>query len=518
MKEKKEIFVLKLPLKTQKYQEDIIDKRLEISRRMYNQLVAKTTNEYNQMIKTRRYRGIREELSQIYDSKTEKEKSAKKRSSRERELYQMLNDMYKEYGFTDFSMRTLANNQRQPFKKNIDSATATKIGYRLWTSWDRFLYGDGRAVHFCRYGNYNSVEGSSNKSGIRIKKDVISKKNVWSGTTPLALLWNGLEIPVVVKNIYEKEALECEVAFNRIIRETVRGKSKYYLQIVLRGKPPIKYNEKTGELKHPIGEGRVGIDVGLQTLAAVCENEVKLVPLASRVRTKDIEDQKAELQQKMDRSRRAMNPDNYNEDGTIKKQGAKKVIWVKSNHYKQMQLQLKELERKQAAVRKYQHYVLVNELLAMGNQFYVVDKNYKQMQERKDLKQKEDGSYESRKNYGKVINEKGPAMLLNLLSQKLEQCDGEYTKVSAASKICQYSHISDEYQKKETAERYDAASGCQKNLYVAFLLTHMLDATELDKAGCKESFETFKKMHDALFDQMRQQKESGTKFPASMGI
>lgn len=82
---------------------------------------------------------------------------------------------------------------------------------------------------------------------------------------------------------------------------------------------------------------------------------------------------------------------------------------------------------------------------------------------------------------------------LNLLSQKLEQCDGEYTKVSAASKICQYSHISDEYQKKETAERYDAASGCQKNLYVAFLLTHMLDATELDKAGCKESLKRLKR-------------------------
>ena len=102
-------------------------------------------------------------------------------------------------------------------------------------------------------------------------------------------------------------------------------------------------------------------------------------------------------------------------------------------------------------------------------------------------------------------------MLLNLLSQKLEQCDGEYTKVSAASKICQYSHISDEYQKKETAERYDAASRV-KNLYVAFFFTHMLDATELDKAGCKESFETFKKMHDALFDQMRQQKNRAQNF------
>ena len=77
---KKERFVLKLPLKTQRFQEDIIDKRLEISRRLYNQLVAKTKNDYNEMIKTKRYRNIREELSQIYDSKTEEEKSSKKRS------------------------------------------------------------------------------------------------------------------------------------------------------------------------------------------------------------------------------------------------------------------------------------------------------------------------------------------------------------------------------------------------------------------------------------------------------
>ncbi len=59
----------------------------------------------------------------------------------------------------------------------------------------------------------------------------------------------------------------------------------------------------------------------------------------------------------MEQSRRATNPENYNEDGTIKKQGSKKVIWNKSNHYVKYQNQLKELYRKQADVRKYQHDV-----------------------------------------------------------------------------------------------------------------------------------------------------------------
>lgn len=326
MKEKKERFILELPLKTQKFQEDILDKRLEICRRLYNQLVDKYNNIYHEMIKTKKYRSIQDELKTLHDLKSDSDKKNKVRGKREKELYQMLNDMYKEYGFTDFGMRSMAGKQRAPYVKNIDSHTAQKIGARLWTSWDRFLYGDGRMVHFCRYGNYNSVEGASNKSGIRLKKDAVSKKNIWKGEIPLALFWNGLEIPVVVdtKKPYETEALQHEIAYNRIVRRLIRGKYKYYVQIVLKGTPPVKYDLETGERKHPIGEGPVGIDMGIQILAAVSKNDLMIVEFADRVKIRDIEKEKSKLQRKMDRSRRAMNPDNYNADGTIKKQGSKK--------------------------------------------------------------------------------------------------------------------------------------------------------------------------------------------------
>lgn len=54
----------------------------------------------------------------------------------------------------------------------------------------------------------------------------------------------------------------------------------------------------------------------------------------------------------MDRSRRVTNRNNYNEDRTIKKQGNKKVAWIKSNHYMKYQNELKEFYRKQADIRK----------------------------------------------------------------------------------------------------------------------------------------------------------------------
>lgn len=79
----------------------------------------------------------------------------------------------------------------------------------------------------------------------------------------------------------------------------------------------------------------------------------------------------------MDRSKRAMNPNNFNEDGTIKKQGNKKVVWNKSKHYIKHQNQLKELYRKQVDVLcKYQHECLANYIISLGNNIFVEQMNF----------------------------------------------------------------------------------------------------------------------------------------------
>lgn len=51
-------FIVEFPLSVEKYQADIIDKRLEIARRIYNQMLKKYKNIYKQMIQTKEYRNI----------------------------------------------------------------------------------------------------------------------------------------------------------------------------------------------------------------------------------------------------------------------------------------------------------------------------------------------------------------------------------------------------------------------------------------------------------------------------
>lgn len=115
-----------------------------------------------------------------------------------------------------------------------------------------------------------------------------------------------------------------------------------------------------------LSEGeRLGLDIGPQTLAYAAANEANLVELADQVQ--NIEQEKRRLQRKLDRSRRATNPDNYNENGTIRR--GVKLTHNKSKRYCKLQKELSWIQHCQAETRKRQHIALANHLLSLGDAF-----------------------------------------------------------------------------------------------------------------------------------------------------
>ena len=82
-------FIVEFPLKTEKYQEDILNKRFEIGRKIYNSLVNVTQKRYKEMIKTKKYRTL---LSSL----TENKKSDK-------EIWKQINNIRKQYGMSEYS-------------------------------------------------------------------------------------------------------------------------------------------------------------------------------------------------------------------------------------------------------------------------------------------------------------------------------------------------------------------------------------------------------------------------------
>jgi hypothetical protein len=472
-------YCITLSLKTEIFQEDILDKRFEIGRKMYNAVLSKAYKRYNCMIETKKYRSLKQQVKELYNSIDKQNKKILK------EVYKELNEMYKEYRLHEYSLHEDIKGIQHHFDENIDSFTAQKIATRVWKSMEDLLFGSGEELHFKRYGKLDSLEGKSNTTGIRFKDD--------------SLVWNGLKIPVEIdyKNPYEYQAMQDKICYCRVKRKFIREKYKYYLQIILKGTPPLKVN-KDGELKRDIGKGVVGLDIGTQSIAIVSNTDVKLLELADTVN--NIEKEKRKLLRYMDRSKRANNPDNYNENGTIKKQGNKKVVWIKSKRYIKAQNKLRELYRKQADIREYQHQQMSNYILSLGDTIFVENMNYKGLQSRsKKTEKNEQGKFKKKKCFGKSLANKAPAKLLTLLDNKLKYFGKELIKINTREvKASQYNHLNGKYNKKKLSQRWNDLDGIkvQRDIYSAFLIQHVnSDLKSINQDECKEDFEIFMVLH-----------------------
>ena len=219
----------------------------------------------------------------------------------------------------------------------------------------------------------------------------------------------------------------------------------------------------------------------------------------------------------MDRSRRAMNPQNYNPDGTVRK-GRKK--WIHSVHYRRMRMEYASLCRKRAAALKQWQEAMANRIVSQCDTLYVEKINFKALQRMaKPSSVKENGKHTRRKRFGKSLQTRAPAQFCRTLKRKLEDLGGQYLEVDTrAFRASQYDHVTDTYTKKKLSRRHNIIDGrwVQRDLYSAFLLSNSAkDLAHADRDRCNEAFNLFLKNHDACVAKIRNTK---TKIPRSFGF
>ncbi|MDD2676029.1 MAG: hypothetical protein PHP75_00960 [Methylacidiphilaceae bacterium] len=93
-----------------------------------------------------------------------------------------------------------------------------------------------------------------------------------------------------------------------------------------------------------MGEGVVGYDLGPSTVAFVSDTDASLEKLCPEVEQPWKETRR--ILRSMDRSRRATNPGNYDEQGCVKRGGKR---WIRSERDKRRLWDLAETERRLAA-------------------------------------------------------------------------------------------------------------------------------------------------------------------------
>ena len=318
----------------------------------------------------------------------------------------------------------------------IESKTAQNQSHKALVTIQKLMFYKAKRVNFIKYNELRSVQALDNRQGITYRDGYI--------------IWMKTKFSIIIKSndLYAQKAIQDKVKFCRIVKKEIKGKTKYYAQLILEGIPPKKINRETSKIKGQTGNGNVGIDIGTQTIAISSEYDVKLLELAPSINNIDREIKL--LQRYMDRSRRSMNPKKYNEDGTIKKSSKDK--WIYSNRYLRAKAKRKELYRKQTEIRKQDHYKMINWLLILGGKFYVENMNYQGLQKRakKTTINEKTKKFNKKKRFGKSLANKAPAMLLTMLNNKLRYNNEKLYKIDTKKcKASQYNHFTDEFNKKE---------------------------------------------------------------------
>lgn len=123
-------------------------------RKAGNELVSLMKNNYEQLMRTKRYR----KLLKLYGSAEDK--------NMRKNLATQLSEMQKQYNVTFENCRTAMI----PISKkyNIDAVFALTKAEDIWKGIEKCLYGNGKTIHFSKYDNLPTIRAKQINRGISV--------------------------------------------------------------------------------------------------------------------------------------------------------------------------------------------------------------------------------------------------------------------------------------------------------------------------------------------------------------
>lgn len=424
-------FIVELSLKTSSSDSRGLLTALECGRQLYNACLGESLKR----------------LKLMRDAKSYKKALSLPKGKNRSELFKSLRE---QYGFKDSAVQSFAVKTKNSchLGDHLDVHTTQKVSTRAFNAVNEYSLGKKGRPRFKGKGQFDSLESKTNKNGIRYRDG-------W-------VFWRGLELECLInpKDKVIAHGLSCPVKYCRIVRRKLKGRDRFSVQLVVEG---LSYQ------KHTPGEEEVGIDIGPSTIAYVSETRAELKQFCEELNP--IEKELRVLQRKLDRQRRANNPNNFNTNGTVK-QGVR-LLWHDSARYKDTKVALAELQRLQSNYRKTLQGRLANEILKVGMFIKLEDLSYKAFQ----------------KQFGRSIGRRAPALFVSSLTRKAERAGGYLQKVPTRTTKLSQSCICGKLKKKSLSQRWhscDCGAVAQRDLFSAFLAKCVNDQNILDISRAQE--------------------------------
>ena len=480
-------FLLELPLQVNWSTEQSLRAHLEAARCLYNALLHEANKRLQQMRRDPAWQAAR----------------ALSRSD-QRARAQAFSQLRKRHHFSEYELHEFAKVARTSWiADHIESTMAQTLASRAYQAINHVCLGRGKRVRFRSKGRgIDSVEGKRNDVGLRFVLD----PNAGDGGF---LLWQADVIPAIIDWLdpVVLHGLRHPIKYVRLLRRKASSPraqgadhdgNHYCVQLVLEGHPFTKKKHEQN------GTDKIGLDIGPSTLAMVPrEGNAALVTFCEELAPTS--HQKRRLQRKMDRQRRANNPDNYDVQGRVKK-GKKRLTWKESKGYQGTRRQLSNAERQLAAHRKSLHGHLAHTIVKVGTTITLEKTSF----------------FGWQKLYGKSIGLRAPGMFLAHLERLVARTGGTLTRISTfKTRLSQYCHQCGRYEKKPLSQRWHhcpcGVGPVQRDLYSAFLLAYLEPKKTLPSIT-HPVWEGAEPRLRVVVEGLQQRANEGHTLPRSMGI
>ena len=454
---------------------NLLEKSFRISNSAYNEALSfglkrfealKRNSYYQELLEARRLalKGI---------ARLEKAKKTAKGLKQQVKCYnKVISELRKAYSLTEYGLSAHLSQQRRkpgsPYQQ-FNAGEIQVIADQAMKTLEKVLFYQIKP-HKVRFRSKFDLDVSYrnrvNTTGTRLepsdKKGIAYRLYIHKAST-------FVDIPVKAFNKYQQMSLlrSEKIKYVQIIRKTIRGKKVYYLQIVCQGFPPSKVTK---------GQGVVGIDPGISTVAFASPSEVALVDLVPK-NIMQKEKLLKQLDQKIERSRRVNNPECYDERGKIKK-GAR--FKRPSNRQTRLRNRRRKVYRSLSEERKKLQGQLISRIVSQASNIRIEELNVQGLQKRsRDIRinPKTNRPF-SKKRFGKAVFRAAPSAFRTALEKRALQLGIDLEVISPKEvKPSQYNHIAQTFEKKPLSTRvYDLSdeyTDVQRDLYSAFLIGHI---------------------------------------------
>lgn len=495
-------FVVSVKLHLPKQIENHLEKSFHISNSAYNEGISLGLKRFEALKRNPYYQELLE-ARRLAKAGIDKLKKAKKKTKglvQQIKLYdKALFELRKAYSLTEFELQKHLGAQRRKESSPYQQLSASEIQIiagQVMKTLEKVLFYQIKPhkVKFrSKYDLNVSYRNRTNKEATRLapsdRKDMAYRLYIHKAST-------FVDIPVKAFNKYQQiSLLRCEkIKYVQIIRKTIRGKKVYYLQIVCQGFPPSKATK---------GNGVIGIDPGVSTVAFASPSQVALVDLVPKNITQK-EKLLKRLDQAIERSRRVNNPGCYKENGVIKK-----GVRFKRPSNRQMRLRNRRRKayRSLSEERSKLQGQLINRLVSQASSIKIEELNVKGLQKQsRDIRinPKTNRPF-SKKRFGKAIFRAAPSSFRTALETRATQLGIDFEIISPKDvKPSQYNHITQTFEKKSLSTRiYDLSNNyknVQRDLYSAFLIGHI----ENDHYNQKQLEQDFPVFYQQMKDFLQQ--------------